>query len=79
MNIERIKKIARQILSKEELRSHLPKFFVSYTGVKWADSHIKQYNDLQDKINEFVKDGKDIPENLINSSHKLMAMYSAKY
>jgi hypothetical protein len=79
MNIDKIRKLARQILAKNELRSHLPNGFVSYTGEKWADNHVRQYNELQDKMNDFVKEGKDIPENLLNSSHKLMAMYSSKY
>jgi hypothetical protein len=60
----------------EELRSHLPKGFVSYTGVKWADAHVKAYNDLQDKINVHIKKGEEVPQELLNGSHKLMKMFS---
>ena len=64
--------------SKEELRTHLPKGFVAYTGQKWADQHIKSYNDYQDKINQYIKDGRKVPEELLNGSHKLFVMYSMK-
>jgi len=61
---------------KEELKPMLPKGFVSHTGVKWADQHVESYNNAQKDINAYIKDGKKVPENLLNNSHKLFNMFS---
>lgn len=64
--------------AKEQIRTHIPKGFVAYTGVKWADQQVKAYNDYQDKINQYVKAGKKIPEELLNGSHNLFVSISKK-
>jgi len=68
--------LIKHVHEKEQMRSMLPKGFVSFSGVKWADQQVKAYNDYQKKINQYIKDGKDVPEELLNASHKLFVMFS---
>ena len=59
-------------------RQELERGFIAYTGVVWSDSQVRQYNTLQRRINKFIEAGLTVPENLLNDSHKLMVMFSAK-
>ena len=45
--------------------------FTAWTGVKFADSQVDAYNDIQHRINTFKRDLGYIPEYLINGSHNL--------
>lgn len=50
--------------------------FVSYTGKKWSDNQVDQYNLVQKRINSWLAIGSHVPVELLNASHKLMWMFS---
>jgi len=62
----------------ETPRNHLPYGFKSYTGVVWSDGQVDEYNRLTDRINKCIEEKGQCSEELLNASHKLIVMFSAK-
>ena len=58
---------------KRELLPYGFSFWLS--GVVWTNSQVDQYNRLQERINKYIEEGYEIPERLLNSSHKLFSMF----
>ena len=57
--------------SNDKRRDHIEIGYKTYTGKCftqqiWVDS----YNHIQDRINSFLDAGREIPESLLNESHR---------
>jgi len=55
------------------LRKHLPYGYVAYTGKRLCNAHIDTYNRIQDDINTWIKDGRNVPDWLLDWSHRYFA------
>jgi hypothetical protein len=73
-------KLAQKIIENfsKQLKNHIKHPFKSYTGVTWSKSQVDKYNDEVDKANAYIKDGKKVPENILNGLHNLFQTFSQK-
>ena len=62
-----------------KLRTHLEVGYKTYTGkVITKAIQVQSYNQLQDRINSFIVEGREIPEELLNGSHNLFVSLAAR-
>lgn len=65
--------IVMSSIKKRELLSH---GFIAFTGQKWADCQVDNYNAIQCSINQFIQHNMQIPDYLLKGSHNLFLSYS---
>ena len=55
----------------EKLRKHIKSGYKTYNGaVLTCQLSIDHYNRLQDEINAWIKVGREVPQHLLNESHR---------
>jgi len=61
-----------------KIDEHIPKGYKTYTGEVLSDQSVEAYNRATDKINQYKKAGKKVPENILNGRHNLFVGASMK-
>ena len=60
-------------------RAMIPYNYKTFTGTTLSKCQIDSYNALQARINQFIAEGRAVPEYLLNGSHNMFrAMSGAK-
>lgn len=52
--------------------SHIPQGFRNVYGVTLSPHTVEAYNQLQDRMAQYVKEGRPVPEELLNGSFHLI-------
>jgi hypothetical protein len=59
--------------AKETKREHIPYGYRTYAGIRISDKAVDKYNEIQDRINQYITKGRKPPKELLNLSHKLIS------
>lgn len=52
-------------------RQHVQYNFKDVYGNVWTKYQVDSYNSIQDRINRCIDEGRTVPDNLLNTSHKI--------
>ena len=58
-------------------RQHIPYGYRAFTSKILSVAAVDRYNVLQDEINTWIDAEREVPEHLLNESHRHMAMSAA--
>ena len=62
-----------------KLYTHIEYGFIAFNGVKWSSYGVDSYNRVIDKANRYLREGRQVPDNILNEMNHCFKMESNLY